>query len=426
MPGGPVRGTDEHRDWVLGEIAAWRSAEADGSGRRAFTAWQRTHRRDAGHAWAVNRDVQGTWTELYAEAAGRPASAPVPYVGHRPPSSAARETQGDQLFPPVPPGFEAKRVSTYRNGQWTIAEPERMDDADSIVKMIAELPPIVGTRDYVVPPPAHPRPAELAACYVIGDHHLGMYADPNETGGAAWDAEHADQIFRRAFDTLTVEGMVASRAYIWDVGDFLHTDDTSNQTFRSKHVLDVSERWPRLFKRWRDMMTHAIDRCLEQHEDVVVEILPGNHNQHSASAMAVVLDSYYRNEPRVQVSQSDRVVRFHKWGECLIGGTHGHTIKIKEMAEKVPNLAPKLWGATTRRYMYTGHTHHTERHELGGVTVEVFRPLSPNDAHAAAHGHSSGRSMERLTLHKRRGQIATNRVDAEWLEWLMREESEAA
>ena len=423
MPGGPARGTDAHRAWMLGEISAWLLTSPKTTGRRVFLRWQQDERRDRGHAWAVNRDTGGEWSALLDEARGTAPAAPVAYEKPQRATPEARETQDDQLFPPVPPGFEAKRVSTYRNGQWTIAEPERMDDADSIVRMIADLPPIVGARDYVVPPPVRPRPSELAAAYVIGDHHLGMYADPNETGGAAWDAERADQIFRRAFDTLTVEGMPTSRAYIIDVGDFLHTDDTSNQTFRSKNVLDVSERWPRLFKRWRGMMVHAIDRCLEQHDDVVVEILPGNHNQHSASAMAVVLDSYYRNEPRVQVSQSDRVVRFHKWGDCLIGSTHGHTIKLKEMAAKVPNLAPKMWGATTRRYMYTGHTHHTERHELEGITVEVFRPLSPSDAHAASLGYSSGRSMERLTLHKKRGQIATNRADAEYLERLIRSEA---
>ena len=425
MPGGPARGTDAHRAWMLGEIAAWLLTSPKTTCRRAFLRWQQDERRDRGHAWAINRDTGGEWSALLTEAMGASPAPPVEYQAPQVTPSAAREPQGDHLFPPVPPGFEAKRISTYSKGQWTIAEPERLDDADSIVKMIAELPPIVGVRDYVVPPPKRPRPAMLASAYVIGDHHLGMYADPNETGGAAWDAEHADRVFRRAFDQLVLEGLPSSRAYIVDVGDFLHTDDTSNRTFRGGHQLDVSERWQRLFKRWRGMMVHAIDRCLEQHEEVVVEILPGNHNLHSASAMAVVLDSYYRIDPRVTVSQSDGIFRAHKWGTCLIGATHGHTVKLPKLQAVMANKWPDLWGETTERMWLTGHLHHERLVELAGCVVHIHRTLAPNDAHGAAGGYGSGRALVRYTLHKERGNIGTNYISARFVEQLLREEAAA-
>jgi hypothetical protein len=420
MPGGPARGTTQHRAWVVGEIAAWLATGPSRVSRSAWIRWQQAHRRDAGMAWCVNRDVANDWGGALEEAHGAAAAEPTPYVGAEPPTSEAREPHGDHIFPPVPPGFEPEKLSTYVNGQWIKVRRERLDDPDTLARMIAELPDVVAPRDYVVPAPAVALPSDVARAYCIGDHHLGMYADPNETGGGAWDADIADLMFRAAFDVLTREGQPASRAYICDVGDFLHVDDTSNKTFKSGHALDVSERWPKLLRRWRDMMVHAIDRCLEAHDSVVVEILRGNHNGHSAVSMALMLDAYYLHETRVTVSQSDAFYRFHKWGEVLIGLTHGDGCKLRELDRKMSNLAPDLWGATVHRYWYTGHTHHIERHELDGCVAEVFRTLAPVDAYAAKHAYRSGRSMEAITLHKRRGEIARNRVCAWHLEQVMR------
>lgn len=413
MPGGPPKGTDEHRAWVIGEIAAWRAdigADAEGS-RPEFCSWQRASRRDAGMAWATSRDCPNNWGELAAAAAVDSPLAPLAYE--------ARGRVAPAIEAHVPPGQRLRGVSTLvdADGHAKLRWVKTREDHETAQEVLERILRDFGQSDAPPADPASVPPvtdADLMAVYPMGDPHLGMMAWAPETG-ENWDLRKGEAIIRDSFDALVLRGARARRALIVNLGDFYHSDNSGNKTARAGHALDVDGRWPKILRAGVDCMVHAIDRCLEHHESVAVENVIGNHDDHSAIMLSVTLDRHYRNEPRVAVSLSPAAHRYHRFGKCLLGVTHGHTGSLKDLGAVMADDRSADWGETLHRMWLTGHRHTTQRHEQRGCVVEVFRTLTPSDAWARAEGYRSGRDMSRIVLHREWGEIARNTVSAQYL-----------
>ena len=417
MPGGPPRGTGAHRAWVLGEISAWLLTSPERIGRRAWLRWQQEHRRDAGLAWCVTRDTGGEWSKLLDEARGTAPAAPVEYVGLRP--------IDDDILGHIPDGQRLKGVSvlTGPDGdvklRWVKTREDRETQQEVLERILRDFGDYTGER----PPPIQRPPDvddDLLAVYPMGDPHLGMLAWGDETG-ESWDLAKGEAIIRDSFDALVMRGARARRALIVNLGDFYHSDNAGNRTARAGHVLDVDGRWPKILSVGVRAMVHAIDRCLEHHDTVAVENVIGNHDDHSAVMLSVTLDAYYRDEPRVTIAMEPRAHRYHRFGRCLIGLTHGHTGKLGALGAVMANDRPQDWGETSHRIWLTGHRHTTQRHEQPGCVVEVFRTLAPSDAWARAEGYRSGRDMSRIVFHREYGEIARNTVSAQYLAQQFRE-----
>ena len=82
---------------------------------------------------------------------------------------------------------------------------------------------------------------------------------------------------------------------------------------------------------------------------------------------------------------------------------------------------PEDWGATRWRHWITGHRHSTQRIEVPGAVVEVFRTLAPADAWAAGEGYRSGRDQHRIVYHRRWGEVSRSLVSAAFVEGLLGE-----
>ena len=143
-------------------------------------------------------------------------------------------------------------------------------------------------------------------------------------------------------------------------------------------------------------MRRAIDRMLAKFEivDVICEI--GNHDWHTSIMLAICLDQYYENEPRVTVDTSPAKYHWYRFGQNLIGVTHGDTVKLADLGEIMACDRAQDWGDTKHRYWITGHIHHDTVKELRGCTVESFRTLAPADAWHRGQGYRSGRDLKLL------------------------------
>ena len=74
------------------------------------------------------------------------------------------------------------------------------------------------------------------------------------------------------------------------------------------------------------------------------------------------------------------------------------------------------WGATTKRYIHTGHYHHKEDIEHSGCRVIRHPTLAARDAYAARGGYYAERALTAVTYHSKFGEVATNTVTPEMLE----------
>lgn len=308
--------------------------------------------------------------------------------------------------------------------QWIKERSVKESRLELLERLLRDLPDHIEPRADAAPAPAVATDADLLAVYPMGDPHLGMLSWKPETG-ASWDLDRSEAVHRAAFDTLVERGPRTRRAILAPLGDFFHADDSSNRTSRSGHALDVDGRYGKILATGLRLLVYAADRLLEHHDSVAVEPLTGNHDDHSALMLGVALDAYYRNEPRVQVSMSPAIHRYHRFGECLLGFTHGHTGKLAGLGGVMACDRPEDWGATRWRHWITGHRHSSQRLEVPGAIVEVFRTLAPADAWAAGEGYRSGRDQHRIVYHRRWGEVSRSLVSAAFVEGLL-SESEAA
>lgn len=303
---------------------------------------------------------------------------------------------------PVPDAFIAKGVSTYYNkdgvptGQWVKAELDRQKAYEIMREVIDGMAEEIRGLAKPVTPPRYTMARSLSA-YCIGDAHFGAYAWAEEAG-EDFDTSIASADLRAAIDLLVDGAPASERAFLVDVGDFLHADDRSGTTPASGHILDVDTRFQRVRRIAVDALRYCIDRMLKKHKRVEVFQAPGNHNPESAGWMAMVLAAYYENEPRVRIETSPAHFFYARHGKCLIGITHGDKTKMADLPGIMAVDRAKEWGETEHRYWWTGHIHHTKHQEFRGCFVESFNTLAASDAWHHSSGYRSQRQIQRIDL----------------------------
>lgn len=316
------------------------------------------------------------------------------------------------------PGFALKRVSTnYRadgsiGQQWQIQSPERAALADSVRAFVE------GICEGKQPgPPAYGPEAtdnDLLCVYPMGDPHFGMRAHAPEAG-ENFDLKIAETITKAVVDRLVSAAPPAKTAILANMGDFFHADDNSARTKQSGNPLDVDGRWHEVLRVGGWTMVHLVYRLLEKHSEVIVFNERGNHDDVSAIAMAVALDMYFHNNPRVKIADPAPYYHFYEFGKNLLGFTHGDGAKENDLPVLMANDEPQAWGRTEHRVFHRGHFHHDREIDLTGCTVQTHRTLAASDAWHRKTGYRAKRSMKVITYHKDFGEISRNSVNLDVL-----------
>ena len=250
---------------------------------------------------------------------------------------------------------------------------------------------------------------DLLVAYPIGDHHVGMYAWADETLGDDYDTGEAERLLHDATDYLVDSSPDADHALMVNLGDFLHIDNRSNKTPASGHILDVDTRYSKVAKTAARSLCYATERLLQKHQTVRVVNVPGNHDPDSTYWLSIVLEAWFRNEPRVTVDMSPAKFLFHQFGNNMLCMTHGDRIKLQELPSIMAALQPEMWGQTQYRYAWTGHVHHSQTvigKENRGAVAESFGVLPPNDAYGASLGYVAQREMQAIALHREGGEVS--------------------
>ena len=253
---------------------------------------------------------------------------------------------------------------------------------------------------------------DLLTLFPCGDWHFGMFSWSKEVGGENWDLKIAEKTIGRGVEDVVARSPRSGHAIVLSGGDLLHADNVDNHTAKSKNTLDVDGRYKKVLLAASHLMVRTVDANLRRHGHVTVRVLPGNHDEHSAASIAYFLLAWYRNEPRVTVDVDPSLFFWYPFGKVFIGATHGHTVKLKEMAAIMAHRRPEEWGRTKHRYIHGFHLHHTEKiaTEGNGVISEIHQAPIPQDAWHYGAGFLSGRSLQAITYHKELGEIGRVRV----------------
>lgn len=266
----------------------------------------------------------------------------------------------------LPDGFNVERLSTMRrlpNGDpyWEIAKKQK--DVVAHTKRLAEdlreqFADAVGLFSLADPAPISPPVSHALVDFEFGDPHFGMYADEGIVG-EHFDTDRATALSVAAITKMARQAPPAQIAHFTMIGDNTHASDKTNSTRMSKNPLDVDPRGH----------SHSLMACakfciystrllLEKYEKVVVNILPGNHDEDAAFSLSAIVAMAFEGNPRVECEVSERRIRVFAYDNVGLAYHHGDKIKITEMPRLIATDYRKIWGAVDNWYALSGHIHH--------------------------------------------------------------------
>ena len=136
------------------------------------------------------------------------------------------------------------KVSTYYDqignvaAQWVTERPEDIAREKAWLAFAADLAKKV---ERVKPTKAPKKTsADLLAVYPIGDHHVGMLADSEETGDADYDLKAAERLLTAAAERLIETCPPCDQALIATLGDFFHYDSFAAVTVTAIACVSVA------------------------------------------------------------------------------------------------------------------------------------------------------------------------------------------
>jgi hypothetical protein len=325
---------------------------------------------------------------------------------------------------PVAPGFRVKGHSTAYDHrlpgappiiQWVKTERDAEQQLEALKEFVTWLCADAKGAALAVDPPAH-ADSDLLCAYPLGDPHFGLYAWAKETG-EDFDLPTAERLTCAAIDRLVAAAPSAEEGLLINLGDFFHADDSRNQTPGHGHPLDVDTRYAKVMQVGLRAVVYCLKAMLAKHRRVIAWMMPGNHDPHSSFALALCLDAFFHDEPRIEIDLMPGLFKYRQHGRVLIGAHHGHSAKAANLPGIMATDQSVAWGSTKHRYWYCGHVHHKSvDKEHPGVIVETFRTLAGKDAWHAGQGYRSGRDASMIVLHREHGEIMRTRCDVGMLE----------
>lgn len=317
------------------------------------------------------------------------------------------------------PGFQIGKVTIQRNASgeiertWERQSPADAEREEHLRRFIEELcEPIKGLSP-LMPPPAVDE-SKLLSVYPIGDQHHGMYAEAEQTG-VEYNTDISARSLTTSVDFLCASAPNSGTAILADVGDFHHANCSNNETPASRHAMHVTASYGKVMRTGAMALVHCTLRLLQKHQNVVVWIMPGNHNPDAAFATALAISFYFHNEPRVTVDLGNSAFKYMRFGNNLIASHHGDGPKAANLPLIMAVDRPQDWAATEYRVWHCGHIHHKTFKEEPGCDIETHRTLAPSNAWDHKKGYRSKREMQRIDYHFDLGECNRQRCDAKML-----------
>jgi hypothetical protein len=326
---------------------------------------------------------------------------------------------------PCPPGQFVKGVSTLYNAdgevnlQW-VKTNANLEDMAETLRVIAESLAEGSPSAKPIKKPKGSRSDQLATHYKIGDLHLGLYAWAQETLAEDWDVHKATSHVKAGIRYLTEASPDSKIGVILNVGDWFHINDRSNSTPRSKNALDVDTRYGKVIQAGVDIMKSAVSAALENHDEVHIVNAPGNHDPDATVWLALLLTSYYEDEPRVTVWPSDSPWALWTHGKVAVAVNHGIK-KRQAQYEFLTRQFRREFGGAEHIYVDNGHIHHKQVEEIGGIMFESWNVIPPVDAWHAEMGYGAKRSLTSVTYDKEFGEVSRNVCDIRMIRKILEE-----
>ena len=264
------------------------------------------------------------------------------------------------------------------------------------------------------------------------DIHIGKLALTEETGAPDYNTDVAfERVMYGVMDILAkAKSFGIAQIAIVIGNDILHIDN-QKRTTTGGTPQDTDGQWWGMFEKARNLYVNIIEMA-KGHAPVTLVFCPSNHDRALGFGITDSLYSWYRNDANVTLTDYGKSMRHRKYirfGENLIGFTHGDGAKAKDLTSLMQYEAREDWAKAKYSYWYVHHLHHKFRivnsveveKDYTGVTVignyggrnplsttaiECIRSPSEADAWHAINGYVNQCAIEAFIHHPKYGQVA--------------------
>ena len=288
----------------------------------------------------------------------------------------------------------------FKNPNFNGQQDKFNDFKDELIKSIAEHSPSYPKITRTQGTEAHLLVIDPA------DIHIGKLCDAFETG-----EEYNSQIaVQRVLEG--VQGILDKSAgfhidKILFVGgnDILHID-TPRRTTTSGTPQDTDGMWYRNFLTAKQLYVEILEKLIAL-ADVHFVFNPSNHDYTHGFFLSDCIKTHFRQAANITFDCSLQHRKAYRYGENLIGTTHGDGAKQQDLPLLLATEFPMDWSLTKHRYVYMHHVHHKLSKDYQGVTVESLRSASGTDSWHHRNGYQyAPKAIEGFLHHKKHGQIA--------------------
>lgn len=234
------------------------------------------------------------------------------------------------------------------------------------------------------------------------DFHYGKYSWHQETGDS-YNREIAHNLLiEHTLDLLSELMHYNIEKFIVPVGsDYFHFD-TVRGTTTNGTPQDCDGTLTQILFEGSHLMIKFID-MLRQVAPVEIPMAAGNHDRVLSNSLLLFLQGYYRNVDEVSVTWELTMRQYTKYGNTVMGFTHGDGAKLKDLPGLLVNESGYAISPDTQRVWFTGHLHFEKVVDIQKTKIYQMPSLSGGDRWHHHNGYESIRGMCAYLVCKDRG-----------------------
>lgn len=222
----------------------------------------------------------------------------------------------------------------------------------------------------------------------VPDLHLAKLCWAKETGSKDYDINIASKEYIKAVYSLYSSAKGKVNRILLPVGnDIFNSDNMAGTTTKgTPQATSEDSRWPKTFMVGCQILVDAITR-LSQEVPVDVVIVAGNHDKERCFYLGEYLKAWFRNSDCVSVNNEPKQRKYYRFGQNLIGFTHGNEEKPDKLPMLMANEEKFAWSETKFRQWHLGHLHHEISKDINGVVIRFLPSLCPPDEWHTTKGY---------------------------------------
>lgn len=192
--------------------------------------------------------------------------------------------------------------------------------------------------------------------------------------------------------------------------DVLHTDNP-RRTTTSGTPQDTDGMWWDAVSAAQRLYVETIG-WLKEIAPVHVIYNPSNHDYMMGAMLAQYTHAWFNADKAVTFDVSMEHRKYFKWGNTLIGTSHGDGAKMQDLPLLMASEAKEKWAGTDYRYWLLGHIHHKKEvkwlssEDFIGCSVRYLRTISQSDRWHKDNGYTlNKRALEGFVYSDKHGEV---------------------